>query len=145
MLMLPSTKRWLLATSACCSAWSSLQQHSPAARPYLSQAGLFSARGTSPSSAAAAFAGAGHCSSFQPKPSSKHTWAGQIRGAPCSKASNKAGLHRRGSSSCTWQTAPCPSSSTSSWQDPAPGVPWGKRGSFTGACLSRPNRPVLPV
>lgn len=57
--------------------------------PYLSQARVFSAGGTSPSSASsatAAFAGAGHCSLLSIHPAvresrrSKHTWAGLLRG-----------------------------------------------------------------
>lgn len=119
---------------------------------YLSQARVFSAGGVSPSSVPAAFAGAGHCSLLSIQPPlgenrrSEHTWAGL--GCSCCRQQSQPGLHSIGSSSFTWQRAPCcPSSSSSSWQEPAPSsrVPWGKRGSFTAACWSRPNRPVFPV
>lgn len=108
--MLPSNKRWLPATSASHSRDGAASSSTDPSAWALSEPGSVCSQlgetSRSSAAAAAAFAGAGHCSflSIQPPPRenrhSKHTWAGLLRRGsllPATKPATKparAALHR---------------------------------------------------
>lgn len=132
--MLPSNKRWLPATSASHSRDGAASSSTDPSAWALSEPGSVCSQLGERAAALLLLQplqGLGIVHFFQSNPLPGKTGTPSTPGlgcstvAPCcrqqSRQQSQPGLHSIGSSSFTWQRAPCcPSSSTSSWQEPAP-------------------------